>query len=69
MLRRAGNWLILRAGCRVLIVEQHGRRLTALASASQEGLAAAVSLLPEILARSRDAQHKPQPRDGYFLEV
>src|SRR5262249_14308120 len=28
--RRAGNWLVLRAGRPVLIVEQHGRRLTAL---------------------------------------
>jgi ATP-dependent Lhr-like helicase len=60
LLRRAGNWLVLRAGRPVLIVEQHGRRLTALASASPEDLTAAVTCLPEILnrQRGRDSQHK-----------
>jgi ATP-dependent Lhr-like helicase len=53
LLRRAGNWLVLRAGRPVLIVEQHGRRLTALASASPEDVSGAVALLPEILARQR----------------
>jgi ATP-dependent Lhr-like helicase len=48
--RRAGNWLVLRAGRPVLIVEQHGRRLTALASASREDVAAAVGCLPAVLA-------------------
>jgi ATP-dependent Lhr-like helicase len=34
--RRAGNWLVVRAGRPVLLVEQQGRRLEALASASPE---------------------------------
>src|SRR5579871_1968899 len=36
LLRRPGCWLVLRAGRPVLIAEQHGKRLTALASASAE---------------------------------
>jgi ATP-dependent Lhr-like helicase len=56
LLRRAGNWLVLRAGRPVLIVEQAGKRLTTLASASQEDQAAAVALLPGILGRN--GQHK-----------
>src|SRR5262249_35650491 len=47
--RRAGNWLVLRARRPVLIVEQQGRRLTALASASREDVAAAVGCLPAVL--------------------
>jgi ATP-dependent Lhr-like helicase len=57
VLRRAGNWLVLRAGRPVLIVEQHGRSLTALASASAEEVAAAVALVPKILG-PRGARHK-----------
>ncbi|HZU37921.1 MAG TPA: hypothetical protein VFA18_18510, partial [Gemmataceae bacterium] len=53
LLRRAGNWLVLRAGRPVLIVESHGRKLTALASASRDDLVAAVALLPEIVGRDR----------------
>jgi ATP-dependent Lhr-like helicase len=56
LLRRLGNWLVLRAGRPVLIVEQHGKRLTALASASREDLAAAVARLPD--AAGREGQHK-----------
>src|SRR5439155_26968395 len=56
LLRRASNWLVLRAGRPVLIVEQHGKRLTALASASREDLAAAVACLPAVLRR--EGQHK-----------
>jgi ATP-dependent Lhr-like helicase len=56
LLRRPGNWLILRAGRPVLIVEQHGKRLTALASASEEDLTQAVACLPAIVARQ--GQHK-----------
>jgi ATP-dependent Lhr-like helicase len=56
LLRRTGNWLVVRAGRPVLIVEQHGKRLTALASASPEDLAAAVACLPAILGR--EGQHK-----------
>jgi ATP-dependent Lhr-like helicase len=58
--RRAGNWLVLRAGRPVLIIEQQGRRLTALASASREDVAAAVAVLPDLLRRDRGlaARHK-----------
>ncbi len=52
-LRRTGNWLILRAGRPILLIEQQGRRLTGLASASADDLAAAVSVLPEILKKDR----------------
>jgi ATP-dependent Lhr-like helicase len=51
--RRGGNWLVVRAGRPVLIIEQQGRRLTALASASREDVAAAVGRLPEVLAADR----------------
>ncbi len=50
LLRRVGNWLVLRAGRPILIVEQQGKRLTALASASREDVAAAVACLPAVLA-------------------
>jgi ATP-dependent Lhr-like helicase len=47
-LRRSGNWLVLKAGRPVLLVEQQGRKLTALASASRDDVAAAVGCLPGI---------------------
>jgi ATP-dependent Lhr-like helicase len=50
LLRRPGNWLVLRAGRPVLLIEQHGKRLTALASASRDEVAAAVACLPRIVA-------------------
>jgi ATP-dependent Lhr-like helicase len=49
LLRRAGNWLVVRAGRPVLLIEQQGKRLTALASASAEDVRAAVACLPGIL--------------------
>lgn len=49
--RRAGNWLALQAGRPLLLVEQHGKRLTALPSAPRDALARAVALLPEALTR------------------
>jgi ATP-dependent Lhr-like helicase len=49
LLRRPGNWLVIRAGRPVLVAEQQGRRLTALASASREEVAGAVACLPGIL--------------------
>jgi ATP-dependent Lhr-like helicase len=60
LLRRAGNWLVLRAGKPVLLIEQQGKRLTALASASREDVAAAVACLPGILDRNQAlaARHK-----------
>src|SRR5262249_39106449 len=51
LLHRTGNWLVMRAGRRVLIIEQHGKRLTALATASLEDLAAAVECLSNVLRR------------------
>ncbi len=49
LLRRSGNWLVLRAGRPVLLIEQHGKRLTALASASRDEVVEAVARLPRIL--------------------
>jgi ATP-dependent Lhr-like helicase len=49
LLRRPGNWVVLRAGRPVLLIEQHGKRLTALASASRDEVASAVACLPGIL--------------------
>jgi ATP-dependent Lhr-like helicase len=51
--RRAGNWLIQRAGRPVLIIEQQGKHLTALPSASRDDVAAAVARLPDILGGDR----------------
>jgi ATP-dependent helicase Lhr and Lhr-like helicase len=42
--RRPSNWLVLRAGKPVLLVEQHGKRVTTLASNEDEVAAAAVCL-------------------------
>jgi ATP-dependent Lhr-like helicase len=58
--RRAGNWLVLRAGPPVLLVEQQGKKLTALASASRDDVIAAVAVLPGILdqGRSLGTRHK-----------
>src|SRR5262249_43243920 len=53
LLRRAGNWLVLRAGRPILLVEQQGRKLSTLASASRADVAAAVGLLPAILGGRR----------------
>jgi ATP-dependent helicase Lhr and Lhr-like helicase len=47
--RRAGNWLVVRAGCPILLVEGQGKRLTALASASLDDKTAAVARLGAIL--------------------
>ncbi|HTU23187.1 MAG TPA: DEAD/DEAH box helicase [Gemmataceae bacterium] len=60
LLRRPGNWLVLRAGRPVLLIEQHGKRLTALASASRDDVAAAVACLPGIFDNRRglSARHK-----------
>jgi ATP-dependent Lhr-like helicase len=58
--RRAGNWLVQCAGRPVLLIEQQGKRLTALASASREEVAAAVACLPQTLSRHqrRDVRHR-----------
>ena len=60
LLRRPGNWLTLRAGRPVLLVEQQGKRLTALPSASREDVGVAVACLPAILDadRAQGGRHK-----------
>jgi ATP-dependent Lhr-like helicase len=60
LLRRAGNWLVLKAGRPVLLVEQQGRKLTALPSASRDEVVEAVKALPNMLDASRAAaaRHK-----------
>jgi ATP-dependent Lhr-like helicase len=60
LLRRVGNWLVVKAGRPVLLVEQQGKRLTALASASREDIAAAVGCLPAMFDHQRGltARHK-----------
>ena len=50
--RRLGNWLVLRAGKPILIIENQGRRLTSL-STNQNDIAAAVACLPTILGRDK----------------
>jgi ATP-dependent Lhr-like helicase len=63
--RRPGNWLVQCAGRPVLLIEQRGERLTALASASREELAAAAACLPNILSRDqrRDVRHRLTVRE------
>jgi ATP-dependent helicase Lhr and Lhr-like helicase len=58
--RRAGNWLVLRAGRPVLLIEQQGKRLTALPSGSSAEIADAVACLPAMLNRDHglEARHK-----------
>src|SRR5437868_6291410 len=51
--RRAGNWLVLRAGKPVLLIEQQGKKLSALPSASREDVAAAVARLPSLCDGNR----------------
>jgi ATP-dependent Lhr-like helicase len=43
--RRPSNWLVLRAGLPVLLIEQQGKRVTALPSASRDDLRGAVARL------------------------
>jgi hypothetical protein len=50
-------WLGRRAARPVLIVEQHGKRITALPSASREDVAGAVARLPDI-QRGQSRRHK-----------
>ena len=59
-MRRPGNWLVLRAGRPVLLIEGQGKRLTALASASREEVSAAVACLPGIFDNQKGltARHK-----------
>jgi ATP-dependent Lhr-like helicase len=53
LLRRSGNWLVLRAGRPLLLIEQQGRRLTALPSSSSDDVIAAVTCLPALFDHDR----------------
>jgi len=48
-LRRAGNWLVLRGGKPVLVIEQQGQRLTPMPNVGPAELAAAAACLPALL--------------------
>jgi ATP-dependent Lhr-like helicase len=52
LLRRGGNWLVIKAGRPVLLAEQQGRRVTVLPSASREDQAEAIRSLTGILSLS-----------------
>lgn len=58
--RRPGNWVALKAGRPIFLIEQHGKRLTALPHASVDDLRQATSRLPDLLKWSNagDARHK-----------
>ncbi len=51
--RSAGNYLVLCAGRPVLIIEGNGKRLTGLASASENELKKALALLPSLAGTAR----------------
>jgi ATP-dependent Lhr-like helicase len=56
--RRTGNWIVLRAGRPVLLVEQQGKKLTALPTASREDVKAAAACLPSLTEGVRNPRHK-----------
>ena len=58
--RRQGNWLVIKDGRPVLLIEQHGKRLTALPQASAAELAQATARLPDLLTQvpGRDVRYK-----------
>lgn len=56
--RRPSNWLVLGSGRPVLLIEQQGKKITALPSASPEETAAAVRLLPGLLGETGDLRHR-----------
>jgi ATP-dependent Lhr-like helicase len=56
--RRSGNWLAVRAGRPVLLVEQQGKRLTALASSSRDDILAGVACLPGMFDNNRALKAK-----------
>ncbi len=58
--RRLGNWLVVRAGRPVLLVEQQGKRLTALASSSRDDILAAVACLPAMFDNNRALESEAQ---------
>jgi ATP-dependent Lhr-like helicase len=58
--RRSGNWLMLKAGRPLLLIELQGKRLTAMSHATNDELAQAVARLPELLKLmpKHDVRHK-----------
>ena len=60
LVRRACNWLVQKAGRPLLLIENQGKKLTALASASRDDLLVAVQTLVHILPSGFDsaARHK-----------
>jgi ATP-dependent Lhr-like helicase len=56
--RSRGNWLVLRAGRPVLLIEHQGKKLTALPTASREDVCAAVGCLPTMCDGTRNVRHK-----------
>ncbi len=56
--RRAGNWIVLKAGKPVLFIEQQGRKLTPALGTLQEDLERSIALVPNILNRSGDPKQK-----------
>src|SRR5262249_55746787 len=47
--RRPGNWLAIRGGHPILVIENHGKRLVPLASANRDDLAQAITRLGDLL--------------------
>lgn len=58
LLRRPGNWLVLRAGRPILLAEQQGNKITALASASRDDIVAAAAVLPGMLDHGRSMRNR-----------
>ncbi|HZZ80603.1 MAG TPA: DEAD/DEAH box helicase [Gemmataceae bacterium] len=55
--RRLGNWIAVKAGVPLLLIEHHGKRLIASPQATPTDLAGAAARLPELL-RGMPGQHK-----------
>jgi ATP-dependent Lhr-like helicase len=56
--RRPGNWLVLKTGRPILLIEQHGKRLITPASAEPGDLPQAVACLPRIFHAGRGSGHR-----------
>jgi ATP-dependent Lhr-like helicase len=57
-LRRSGNWIVMRAGRPVLLIEQSGRKLTALPTSSREEIQEAAGCLPSLCEGRGNVRHK-----------
>ncbi len=62
--RRSGNWLVLRAGRPVLLIEAHGKRLTPVPGSTSDALAQAVASLGDLLRTG----HGVNPRGKVSVE-